>query len=327
MRAVWYEQTGDADQVLTLGEMAIPELTPGSVLVKLYASGVNPSDVKTRAGARGPLAFDRIIPHSDGAGVIEAVGEGVSTDRIGERVWIWNGAWQRPFGTNAEYIAVPENQAATLPDNASFEAGACMGIPGSTAYFGVYADGPVDGKTVLVTGGAGAVGHYAIQFAKMGGAKVITTVSGGKKGAHAKTAGADAVINYKKGDTAQAVLDATDGDGVDRIVEVEFGGNLEVSNKILKTNGIIATYGSMAVMEPTLPFYPMMFNGTTLRMYLVYLLDQKARDMTVNGVNELIASDDINHAITKTFSIEDTAGAHKAVESGNIIGNVVVNIR
>lgn len=326
MKAVWYETTGDADDVLTVGEMDVPALEAGEVLVRVRASGVNPSDVKTRAGARGPLAFDRVIPHSDGAGVIEAVGDGVSTERVGERVWIWNGAWKRALGTNAEYIVVPEDQAAFLPDNVSFEAGACLGIPASTAYYGVYADGPVDGKTVLVTGGAGAVGHYAIQFAKAGGAKVITTVSSPEKAAHAETAGPDAIVNYKEGDVAEAILAATNGEGVDRVVEVEFGGNLEVTNKVLKANGVIATYGSMADMEPKLPFYPMMFNGVTLRMYLVYLLADDARKMTIDGVNKLIADNNIKHMVTESYPIEDTAKAHKAVESGKVIGNVVVTI-
>ncbi len=326
MKAVWYDKIGDAQSVLTLGELAVPELSAGEVMVKVHASGVNPSDVKTRAGARGALAFDRIIPHSDGAGVIEAVGEGVSTERIGERIWIWNGAWARPFGTNAEYIVVPAEQAVPLPDTVSFEAGACLGIPASTAYYGVYADGPVEGKTILVTGGAGAVGHYAIQFAKAGGAKVITTVSGPDKASHAETAGPDEVINYNKGDTAEAIMAATDGQGVDRIVEVEFGGNLDVTNKILRPNGVVATYGSMGDIEPKLPFYPMMFNCVTVRMYLVYLLSKEARDMTVNGVNECIKGPSFKHMITEVYSLEDTAKAHKAVESGKLIGNVVVKI-
>ncbi|MDG1709153.1 MAG: NADPH:quinone reductase [Emcibacteraceae bacterium] len=326
MKAVWYEQTGEAESVLTVGEMEIPTLGAGEVLVKVHASGINPSDVKTRAGARGPIVYERVIPHSDGAGVIEAVGEGVSTERVGERVWIWNGAWQRPFGTNAEYIVVPNEQAAFLPDNVGFEAGACLGIPASTAYYGVFSDGSVKDKTVLVTGGAGAVGHYAIQFAKLGGAKVITTVSGPEKALHAKTANPDAVINYKEDDVAAAIMDATDGEGVDRIVEVEFGDNLEVSNKVLRPNGTIATYGSMGDMEPKLPFYPMMFNGVTLRMYLVYLLSPEARKMTVDGVNEMISNNDVKHMVTQSFSLNETFKAHEAVESGNVIGNVVVKI-
>mgnify|MGYP002641464977 FL=1 len=289
MRAVWYTETGEAKDVLEVGETDVAVLGGGEVLVRMHASGVNPSDVKTRSGARGPVKFPQVIPHSDGAGVIEAVGAGVDTDRIGERVWIWNGAWARAFGTCAQYIVVPTAQAVNLPDGTSFEAGACLGIPGSTAYYGVYSDGSVEGQTILVTGGAGAVGHYAIQFAKLGGAKVITTVSGPEKAAHAKTAGADLVINYREDDVVAAIKDFTDGKGVNRIVEVEFGGNLEVSNQVLAANGVIATYGSMAAVEPVLPFYPMMFNGVTLRMYIVYLLSDADRKMTTEGLNALLA--------------------------------------
>lgn len=326
MKAVWYTETGEAENVLKVGEIDVPELTDSDVLVRMHASGVNPSDVKTRAGARGPLKFPKVIPHSDGAGVIEAVGAGVDTNRIGERVWIWNGAWARAFGTCAQYIVVPAVQAANLPGGTSFEAGACLGIPGSTAYYGVYSDGSVEGKTVLVTGGAGAVGHYAIQFAKLGGATVITTVSGPGKAAHAKEAGADLVINYREDDVVAAIKDFTNGKGVNRIVEVEFGGNLEVSNQVLAPNGVIATYGSMAAMEPVLPFYPMMFNGVTLRMYLIYLLSDADRRMTVDGLNALLTGGKVTHAVTDAYNLVNTNVAHKAVESGKVIGNVVVTI-
>ena len=327
MKNIWYETTGDAEEVLVCGEMTKPVPVKGEVLVRLHTSGVNPSDVKARAGARGPLDFDRVIPHSDGAGIIEAVGEGVDSGRVGERVWIWNGAWARAFGTCGEYISIASEQAAPLPDNVSFDAGACLGIPACTAYYGVFSDGSVAGKTVLVTGGAGAVGHYAIQFAKLGGARVITTVSGPEKAAHAETAGPDAIINYREGDVAAAIMAATDGQGVDRVIEVEFGGNLEVSNKVLRPNGVIATYGSMAQTEPVLPFYPMLFKGVTLRLFLVYLLSAEDRQKTIAGLNKMIASGQVHHAIAQAFSLEDTASAHQAVESGKVIGNVVVRIK
>ncbi|MBL4802037.1 MAG: NADPH:quinone reductase [Emcibacter sp.] len=326
MKAIWYDTTGKADAVLVYGDMAKPEPAEGEVLVRLYASGVNPSDVKARAGARGPLAYDRAIPHSDGAGIIEAVGEAVAPGRIGERVWIWNGAWGRAFGTCGEYMTVATEQAVPLPDNVSFDEGACLGIPATTAYYGMFSDGKVASKTVLVTGGAGAVGHYAIQFAKLGGARVITTVSGPEKAAHAKSAGPDVIINYREGDVAAAIMAATDGEGVDRIIEVEFGGNLEISNKVLRPNGVIAAYGSMAKTEPALPFYPMLFNGVTLRLYLVYLLSDEDRLKTIEGLNKMIAGGHVKHAVTQTFSLENTASAHKAVESGKIIGNVIVRI-
>jgi NADPH:quinone reductase len=195
MKAVWYERSGSAREVLQYGELPDPEPGPGDVRVRLHASGVNPSDWKTRSGTR-PMVAPRVIPHSDGAGVIDRVGPGVDPARLGERVWIWNGQWRRAFGTAATLIALPSEHAVRLPDGTSFEAGACLGIPALTAHRAVTIDGLPEGQSVLVAGGAGAVGHYAIQFAKLlGAAQVIATVSSDEKAAHAKAAGADEIIN------------------------------------------------------------------------------------------------------------------------------------
>ncbi len=326
MRAAWYEMVGPAKDVLIIGELPIPEPGPGEVRVRVHMSGVKPSDVKARAGARGAIASPKVIPHSDGAGVIEAVGAGVDAVRIGERVWIWNAAWQRPFGTCAEFVCLPAIQAVPLSDSASFEAGACLGIPASTAAWGVFADGDVTGQTILVTGGAGAVGHYAVQLAKWGGATVLATVSGPTKAAHAQSAGADMVINYREEDVATAVRQATGGKGVDRIVEVEFGGNLAVSNAILRPGGTIATYGSMAAPIPELPFYPMMFNGTTIRMVLVYLLAGKQRERVIDLVNSAIDDGALNHAIAARHLLAEVASLHLLVEAGTLVGNAIVEI-
>lgn len=326
MKAAFYDRNGPADDVLQVGEMPKPIPAAGEVLVRVHASGVNPSDVKSRAGLRAKMAYPRVVPQSDGAGVIEAVGAGIDPARVGERVWIWNGQWQRPLGTAAEYIALPGLQASHLPDNTPFEAGACLGIPAMTAHRCVFADGPVAGQKILVTGGAGAVGHYAVQLARWGGAQVIATASGPEKAAHAKAAGADRVVNYKTEDVAAAVKDFTQGQGVDRIVEVEFGGNLSTSLACLKTNGIIATYASGAVMEPKLPFYPMMFQGVTIRMVLVYILPEAARRQSIQDINHALAQGALVHAIAETYPLERIAEAHKAVESGKMIGNVVVSI-
>lgn len=326
MKAAFYDRNGPADEVLQLGEMPKPMPAPGEVLVRVHASGVNPSDVKSRTGLRSKMTYPRVVPQSDGAGVIEAVGAGIDPARVGERVWIWNGQWQRPLGTAAEYIAVPSFQAAHLPDNTPFEAGACLGIPAMTAHRCVFADGPVAGQKILVTGGAGAVGHYAIQLARWGGAQVIATVSGPEKAAHARAAGADRVVNYKTEDVAAAVKDFTQGAGVDRIVEIEFGGNLPTSLACLKTNGVIATYASGAVMEPKLPFYPMMFQGVTIRMVLVYILPEAARRQSIQDINHALAQGALVHGIAGTYPLEKIAEAHKAVESGGMIGNVVVSI-
>ncbi|GEN98670.1 NADPH:quinone oxidoreductase [Novosphingobium sediminis] len=326
MRAVWYEETGPAAQVLRLGEMETPQPGAGEVRVRLHASGVNPSDVKSRAGLRGPIAFPRVIPHSDGAGVIDAVGEGVSPARIGTRVWVWNSAYRRPFGTSAEYVCLPEVQAVPLPQGTSFEAGACLGIPASTACHAVFADGDVTGQTVLVTGGAGAVGHYAIQLARWGGARVIATVSGPEKARAAQEAGADAVVNYRDGDIANAILAANQGRPVDRVVEVEFGGNLPVTSAVIGDGGVIAAYGSMADAEPKLPFYPLMFRHVTLRMLLVYLLSSQERARMIARLTAALEDGALNHAIAATFDLADSAKAHETVESGRLIGNAVITI-
>ena len=326
MRAIWYEANGPAEQVLILGELPDPLPGPGEVRVALRASGINPSDVKARAGVRGPMPFARIIPHSDGAGVIDAVGTGVSAGRIGERVWLWNAAWQRPNGTCAELVCLPAAQAVPLPANTGWDAGACLGIPASTAAHALFADGDIAGQTVLVTGGAGAVGHSAIQLARWGGARVIATVSGEEKALVARAAGADAVVNYRHGDPAAAILAATGGDKVDRIVEVEFGGNLAVSQAVLRPGGVIASYGSMADPTPALPFYPLMFNHVTLRMLLVYLLTPRERAAVVARLGAAMADGALQHAVAARFPLEETAAAHRAVESGQLIGSAVVLI-
>ncbi len=326
MKAVWYEQIGAADDVLTHGNIDDPEVSDGEALVRIRTSGVNPSDVKTRAGARGELQFPRIIPHSDGAGNIEAVGNGVDKNRIGERVWLWNGAFDRAFGTCAEYISLPANQAVEMPENSTFEAGACMGIPASTAYHGVFSGGSVKNKTLLVTGGAGAVGHYAIQLAKWDGAQVVATVSSPEKGLAAKEAGADLVVNYKTDDVVEAVNDFTSEKGVDRIVEVEFGGNLSISEQIIKTNGVIAAYGSVAVGNPELPFYNLMFKNAVLKMYLIYIVPGEARMKLIEGLTKALSENALVHQIAKSFDLTETIQAHKTVEAGKLIGNTVINM-
>jgi NADPH2:quinone reductase len=326
MKAAFYERNGPADEVLRVGDLPIPAPGPGEVLVRVKASGVNPSDVKSRAGLRAKMAYPRVVPHSDGAGVIEAIGTGVDPARVGERVWLWNGQWQRPFGTAAEYIALPGAQAPHLPDGVPYEAGACLGIPAMTAHRCVFADGPVAGQTVLVTGGAGAVGHYAIQLARWGGAKVITTVSGPDKAAHARAAGADRIVNYRNENVVDAVKDFTHGQGADRAIEVEFGGNLETTLACLKTNGVIAAYASSAAMEPKLPFYPMMFQGITLRLVLVYVLPEAARRQSIQDINRALVQGALVHGIAETYPLDRIAAAHQKVESGAAIGNVVVAI-
>ncbi len=326
MKAAWYEKIGPAEEVLKVGDVDAPKPQAGEVLVEMKTSGVNPSDVKTRAGARGELAFPRIIPHSDGGGIIAAVGEGVDESRMGERVWIWNGAFGRAHGTCAELIALPSEQAVSLPEGSDFEAAACLGIPASTAYYGMLCDGSVEDQTVLVTGGAGAVGYYGIQLAKWSGASVIATVSGDEKAAVASEAGADLIINYKNEDVVGSIHDFTNGKGVDRILEVEFGGNLSVSEQVIKTNGTIASYGSVAVMEPTLPFYNLMFKGVKLNTYLIYIVSESDRNMIVNGLNDAMNDQALTHLVSESYALDDIIDAHRSMESNRVIGNIVVTI-
>ncbi len=326
MKAVWYEGLGPAEEVLVHGDMAVPEPGEGEVLVRLHASGVNPSDVKARAGARpgSVMGWPRIVPHSDGAGVIEAVGSGVDPARAGQRVWVWNGQWRRQFGTAVEYIALPSGQAVFLPDTTSFSEAACFGIPAMTAWAAVLGDGPVEGQTVLVTGGAGTVGRYAVQMARLAGAEVITTVSSPQKAAHAGPA--HHTINYREQDVAARVLEITGGGGVERIVEVDFGANIAVSEKIIAERGTIVAYASAADMAPTLPFYPLMFRNTRLWMLIVYLLEPGMRRRGEAQLTKWLEAGALSHAVAQTLPLADTAAAHRAVEAGEKLGSVVVEI-
>ena len=326
MRAVWYERNGEADEVLQYGELETPTPAPGEVLVRLATSCVNPIDVKRRRGARGQVIKDPlVIPGFDGAGVIAAVGEGVPQSRVGERVWVYEAQWQRPRGTAAEFVTVPAERAVRLPANASFVDGACLGIPALTAHRAVFADGPVPGQTVLVTGGAGAVGAYAIQFAKLGGARVLTTVSSDQKAEIAADAGADYVFNYKAENVVQRIADLPGGGGVDRIVEVEFGGNLPQSLEILKPNGVIAAYASDAVPEPKVPFYALAYKSATVRFILVFMMPEAAKQQASADITRRLEAGELRHYVAKRLPLAEAVAAHQAMEAGPI-GNVVLEI-
>ncbi len=326
MQAAYFDGMGPARDVLELGEVETPTPGPGEVLVRLRTSAVNPSDAKLRAGKRGDgrMPFARIVPHSDGAGEIAALGAGVGDRQVGERVYIWNGQWQRPLGTCAQYIALPSQQAPRLPDAVDFRQGACIGIPVMTAQHCVFADGPVAGQSVLVTGGGGRVGRYGVQLAKLGGARVIATVSNAEKAKLAESAGADAVLNYNEGDLARQVLTHAP-EGVERIVEVAFGANLETALKVLKPGGTIASYGSDQVMRPTFPFYDFMFKNATLRAVLVYLVEGEARAEMIAGLDETLASGRLDFNIGEVHPLQEVAAAHEAVEAG-AVGSVVIDI-
>ncbi len=325
MRAAWYEKTGAARDVIIVGTLPDPVPGPGEVRVKVAVSGANPSDWKARSGVR-PMAGPKVIPHSDAAGVIDEVGPGVPASRIGERVWVWNGQWNRAFGTCAEFITVPSEQAVHLPDSVGFEEGACFGIPALTAYRGVTVDGSPAGKTVLVSGGAGSVGHYAVQFAKLlGAARVLTTVSSDEKAAHAKAAGADVVINYRTESVVERVRAETDGKGVERVVEVDIANNGRLLAQMMAKDGIAAVYGT-SKPEFTLDFVPLIVSGIALRFYIIYELEAEARRLANAQMNDWFARGLVRHTIAARFPLERTAEAHEAVESGKLTGNVVVTM-
>ena len=281
---------------------------------------------KRRAGWRKEgLEFPKIVPHSDGAGVIEAVGRGVDPGRVGERVWLYNAQRGRAFGTCAEYCTLAADLAIPLPASTSFAEAACLGVPAQTAHFAVTCDGDLRGQTVLVQGGAGAVGHYAIQWAKRSGARVITTVSKDEKAANAREAGADHVIDRKRADVIAAVLDLAPS-GVERIVEVDLGANLAIDVAVIAENGTIASYSSTAVPEPVLPYYPLAYKGVTLHLVQVYILPSTARAAAIRDIGEALAEGKLIHTIAATFPLEQTAKAHVLAESPDHIGNVVVQI-
>lgn len=327
MKAAYYEEIGLASSVLKIGEIDKPEPQAGEVRIKLLWSGVNPSDCKSRAGLRSKvMTFPRVIPHSDGMGIIDALGAGVDSLSIGQRVWIWNGAWGRAHGTAAEFICLPAEQAVALADNVNDEAAACFGIPALTAMHAVIMDGGVAGKTVLVSGGAGAVGHYAVQMASLLGAtKVIATVSTPEKAALAKAAGADEVVFYKNENLVNRVSEITKGLGVDRIIEMDIGANGTADVEMLKLGGEFVAYGSGSTPFE-LPFFPLIAKNLQLKFFIVYNLSKADREKAISTLNDLLKQDKLIHNIAAKFELNEIAKAHELVESGKAIGNVVISL-
>ncbi len=327
MRAAWFESFGSARDVLQVGDKETPTPGTGEVLVRLATSGVNPSDVKKRAGSFPDLLDGGyVIPNSDGAGVIEAVGEGVDAARVGDRVWLYQAQFARRFGTAAEYVAIDSSRAPVLPDAAGFEVGACLGIPVMTAHRCVFADGDVTGQTGLVTGGAGRVGHYAVQWASQAGATVIATASNDEDKAVCQAAGAAHVVNHRGDDVIGAIMAASNGQPVDRVVDVEFGGNLPVTTEVLRVGGTIATYASTAVPEPKLPFFQMMYKDVTIRMVIVYAMPEAAKQHAIADIETALAANRLEHRIAHTVPLDEIARSNELVEQGSIRGAVVLTI-
>lgn len=325
MRAAFYTKQGPAREVLQVGERPTPEPGQGEVRVRLRTSGVNPSDWKTRKGGFGRGMFaPLIIPHSDGAGDIDAVGPGVA-HRVGERVWIWNGQWKRASGTAAEYIVLPESQAVRLPDGADYAVGACLGIPALTAVHAVRLAYLEQGATVLITGGAGSVAHYAIQLAKLQGARVITTVSSEAKAEHARKAGADATVNYRTEDLGERIGAFTGKQGLDAVIELDLQGNAKHYPAILKRHARVVIYGTSAA-EATIPALWLMQNSVTLSFFLIYDISEEDRVADVAQLTGLLERKQLVHTIGKRLPLADVALSHELVEQGEVMGNVVLDI-
>ena len=320
MKAASYDRYGPAADVLSVAEIDRPEPGPGEVLVRVAFSGINPTDWKSRSGAT-PRPIDGFqIPHHDGAGVIEAVGDGVDLARVGQRVWLWMSAAGRRWGTAAEWTVVTERQAVPLPGNASLELGASLGVPAMTAHWCLFADGPITGKTVLVAGGAGAVGHFAIELGVRAGARVIATASGPEKAELSRKAGAAHVINYRDADAADQVRAAAGQ--TDRIIEVALGANLGLDLAVAKPGSAIVTYAAEPT-DPVLPVRACMTANVVLRFILLYGVPIEALDRAAARISAALDDGALTELPVHKFGLEDIVAAHEACEAGPL-GKVLV---
>jgi NADPH:quinone reductase len=329
MKAAWYERQGSPASVLIVGEMATPEPSRGEVRIRVAASGINPGDVKKRQDAFGVgMPFPRVIPHSDGAGVIDEVGKGVSASRLGERVWCFGAQTYRPFGTAAEYVVVPAEQAVPLPDGISFEQGACLGIPGITAHRAVHAAGPVKGHVVLVQGGAGAVGQCAVGLARQAGAFVIATVRSESDQCVAQQAGAHHVIDTSGLGAEEIVgrVHARAPEGVDHIVEVAFDSNISIDEPLLVPGGSIATYAT-GDSTPAIPFWPLVFKNARLFFLGSDDFPAEAKLAAARALNEALEGGWPGFKVEVPYPLESIAEAHEAVEERTVSGRVVLSLR
>ena len=329
MKAIWFDKIGPAHEVLNVGEQPEPHAGPGEVRVRVLVSGLNPSDTKRRGGWRAntTMPFPRVIPHQDGAGVVDEVGAGVDQKRLGERVWVYKAQMGRPFGTAAEYTTVPAEQAVPLPNGIDFDTGAALGVPALTAHNALFKDGAIQGHTVLVTGGGGAVGQAAIMLAKWAGARVLATISTPLAMEVAKGAGADVVIDRKREDVTTRVKDATAGAGVDRILEVAFENNAVSNLAVLKQNGVVSSYSPGTHKEMIdFPFSRYMGMGITLHTIMVYGMSREAHWAAVRDVTAALRAGAYRPRIGARFALERTADAHVAQDSETISGKIVIDV-
>ncbi|MEN4476223.1 NADPH:quinone reductase [Mycolicibacterium cosmeticum] len=326
MRAIYYDSQGDAGDVLQFGELPRPRVGAGEVLVRVHVSAVNPSDVKNRTGFVGPMRHPRVVPHQDGAGVIEAVGSGVMADRIGERVWIYEAQTGRAGGTAAEYVAVPARNAVPLPDGVSFEVGATLGVPAMTAHRCLFADGGLEGRRVLVHGGAGAVGAAAIQLATWRGARVVATVRRAEQVDAARRAGAESVLVAATADTAN-LRAALGGCGADRIVDVALNENLDVDLAVLADGGVISSYSTASPTdEVCLPMVRTMVANAAVRFVYVYTVPAEGKAAAVADIGDCLRDGGLRPRIGLVVPLARTVDAHLAVEAGGAAGRVLIRI-
>ena len=323
MLAAAYDRLGSSD-VIRVRELERPEPGPGEVRVRLRVSGVNPTDWKSRAGVTRAAPTTLQVPNQDGAGVIDAVGEGVEAQRLGERVWVYFAAWQRRWGTAAQWTVVPAARAVPLPDGASDDLGASLGIPAVTAHRCLFGDGPVEGLTVLVAGGAGAVGHSAIQLARWAGARTIATVSGPEKAEIARAAGADHVVSYREPGADEAIR-ALAPDGIHRVVEVALRDNLELDLGTCAPNAVITTYADDGVGDPSVPVRRLMTANLLLRFVLVYRVPTAELDRAVADITRALGDGALSTLPLHRFPLARAAEAHDAVEHG-AVGKVLIDI-
>ena len=320
MKAAVYRRTGPAAEVLAVEDLETPEPGPGQVRVRITRSAINPTDWKTRAGLTGADPDDFQIPHQDGAGVVDAVGDGVTDREVGQRVWLYLSAFGNRYGTAAEYSVVPAERAVPLPDDASDDLGACLGVPAVTAAHCLGGDpSALEGATVLVAGGAGAVGHFAIGLAKHAGARVVTTVSSEEKGELARAAGADLVVNYREEGAIERVRGFAER--VDRIVEVALGANIELDLAV-SDNTTIAVYANEP-HDPALPTRRLMVTNTTVSYVLLYNITAAAMAADVAWVRDAVASGALRPLASTPFGLDDVVAAQEAVENG-AVGKVML---
>ena len=329
MKAAWYEQKGSPRDVMIVGDLPTPEPGPNQVLVRIHASGANPHDTKAMTGwVARPMPAPRVIPHADGAGFIEAVGPGVPKSRIGERVWTFRADAARPGGgTAAEFAVVAAAHANPLPDNIPFSAGASLGVPAITAHTSILRDGPVAGQWVLVQGGAGAVGQFAIQLARGAGARVIATASTDEKMQVARDCGADEVLDYRDSGFAAKVLDLTDGAGVDRIAEVDLAANLAADMAVIAMNGVIASYSSAREPIPEVDYHAIAAKGVTVHFVQGRWLSEARRAAATRDIGALLMRDRLRFPQPAIFEFDDVASAHELVEAGAGIRKAILAVR